>query len=835
MMIRRVLRPTAWVGLLIALPAAAVRIDLVSQTGIAAPIGTNGPSVIAGGVSSDGRYVLVSSSASNLVAGDTNQATDLFLYDHTLASLERVSVADDETQANAATEGRADVSADGRYVVFASRATNLVAANTHGVAQVYLRDRVAQTTSLISRNVHGNPGAMGSDSPQISADGRYVVFVSAYAFVAADTNLVLRDIYRYDRITGALEVVSVAADGTPGNRDADDPHLSADGRYVAFHTLATNLLPTGTNAEEKIVLRDTVGNSNVEASAIPLGGQPDSPRRLATGTALSADGRYVLFNTSLALDAADVNNRVDGFRFDRVTQTVVHVTRDASGGISPSQGYEANGLSAAGDRIVMGRRDTYLPGTNYDTQHYVRDLTAGTVTLIKQRAGSVSAYDRTDACELAGNGIVAYCASINDYLVDGDSNGLSDVFRNDLGVDGALRITQSLPNPVTAANDESYEADASEDGRYVAFSSSASNLTVDDANTATDVFLRDRLTGTTQRISRMMDGGEATCGGGQPRITPDGRYVVFSGCNLLLGAPWWGNVGSQIFRYDRLAGQLQAVSLDGNGLLCSSSCSTPSISDDGDVVAYIGSASGTGRRLVVRRISTGATQVANQPLGGGTPTGFVDDAQISRDGRFVLFTDSASDLVAGDTNAVRDVFAYTVGTSTVARVSVDASAGQLDHPSRFFGISGDGARVLLANADPVCPSASLRLHDRVSGEITCIAGDLPDNEIFNYLADSATLSGGGDRVAFTTTLPGPLTGHAALLYDHTNQRVHRVTPHALDGDVRQLRLDASGNFLAFTSTASTLVANDGNYTIRDAFIATRLTDDTLFDDGFEAP
>lgn len=830
-MIRRFLQPAAVAGLFFALPTAAVEIDLMSQTGIATPIDTNGSSVIAGGVSNDGRYVLVSSGASNLVAGDTNHATDLFLYDHTLGSLERVSVADNEAQANGPTEGRADLSADGRYVVFTSRATNLVAANTQGVAQVFLRDRVAQTTTLISRHADGSAGAAGSGSPRISADGRYIVFASTSTFVATVPTMGLGNIYRYDRITGALEIVSVAADGTPGDRDSDTPHLSADGRYVAFHTLATNLVPAGTNAAEKIVLRDTIGNSNVEASAIPLGSQSDGPRRLATGTALSADGRYVLFNTALALDAADVNNKVDGFRFDRVTQTILHVTREDGGDISPSQGYEATGLSAAGDRIVMGKRNTSLAGTSNETLHYLRVLASGKVTPVKPLAGWVNAYDRTDDCQIAGNGTVAYCTSRSYRLV----SGVSDVFRSDLAVDDGARITLSLPDPVAAANEGSHEADVSKDGRFVVFSSFASNLTADDANSAADVFLRDRLTGTTTRISRMMTGGEAPCGGAQPRITPDGRYVVFSGCNLLIDPRLWGNVGTQVFRYDRLAGQLQVVSLNSDGIICSSTCRTPSISDDGDVVAYIHSAGMAGLRLIVRRISTGATEVANQTVGGGATTTFIeDDAQISGDGRFVLFTAGAPNLVAGDTNGVMDVFAYEVGVGTVTRVSVDASAGQLDRPSRFLGVSHDGSRVLLANADPVCPTTSLRLHDRVSGEITCIGNDLPDGEIFNYSADSAALSASGDRVAFTTSLLGGATAQAALLYDHPNQRVYRVTP-ALNGDVRQPRLDANGKFLVFTSTSGTLVANDRNDAIRDAFIAERLTDDTLFADGFEAP
>lgn len=819
----------------IASPLRAVDIDLVSRTSIAAPQNTNGLSVNAYGVSDDGRYALFVSEANNLVADDTNQAADVFLYDHVSGSLERVSLGNEGAQADADTRRRADLSADARHVVFESRATTLVDADTHGTWQIYLRDRVAQTTTLVSRGLDGSGSETGSHAPQISADGRYVVFVSGDALVAHDLNA-SDDVYRYDHASGALEVVSVSVAGEVGNRASDDPRISADGRYVAFRTQATNLFTGDTNGDDDIVLRDTVGNVNVNASIAPGGGQFGGLHALASGNAVSADGRYVLFNTDVPVESADPNAAVDGFRFDRVTQQSLWVTRGTTGDVLHA-GAVADALSADGNVILMRSRDTVLGGgaSHGSPRHYVRELTSGNVALLKLRPNWFNSYDSTDGCDLSGDGVVAYCSSSDDALTDGDRNGIQDVFRSVIGADGGMRISRPLPGPVAAATADSGAGGGggvSEDGRFVVFSSLADNLVVGDTNGVADIFLRDRLAGTTQRISRRIYGGEAPCVSGTPSITPDGRYVVFTGC-YQLWSPFWGWGPSLTYRYDRLADHLEAVSGSGYSF-------DPSISDDGNVIVYTRSAGSSGTSVVAHRLSDGLTVVASQPPGGGAANGFPGIPRISGDGRTVYFSTAASNLVADDTNGVADVFAYAIDTGTLTRVSLGPAGEELMDASWLLGVSHDGRHVVFENADAVCPpSASLLLRDTISGHIDCVGHDVPANLVYAYRHwQPVSISSDGNRVAFSTPLPSPDPAmapvEAVMLFDRTTKRVHRVTPEGMNRDARVQHLSADGGSVMFSSTASNLVADDLNQYIRDVFVAERLTD-ALFADHFETP
>jgi Tol biopolymer transport system component len=840
----KMLRLARLAGLVaIASPVGAADFDLINRTTIPAQLGSNGRSFVAHGVSDSGSYALFSSEASNLVTGDTNRAIDLFLHDGQLGTVERVNLGNGGTQADADTRQRADLSEDARYIVFESLATNLAAGDTHGTWQVYLRDRVAQTTTLISRGTGGDGGTTGSHSPQISADGRFVVFETADSLVANDDNGV-RDIYRHDRTSGTLAIVSVSASGALGNQDSDDPRISADGRYVAFHTQATNLFAGDANGDGDIVLRDTIGNLNVNASIAPGGGQFGGIRELARGNAISADGRYVLFNTDMALEAADDNAAVDGFRYDRVTQQSSCVTRRPDGTVL---GYGANAetLSAAGDVIVMGSRDIKLAGSSAhgSMRHYARAVPDGTIRLIKQRSGSFNPYDETTACDLSGDGNKAYCTSISDALIDGDNNAMDDLFVSAIGADGGTRLSLPLPELVSAADATSsdYANGISDDGRFVAFSSRASNLVVGDTNGVYDVFLRDRLAGTTQRISRPIYGGEAPCPSGAPRITPDGRYVVFMGC-LQLAVPMWGWAPLQIYRYDRLADQLQLVSIGNNGVVCGSHCYDPSISDDGDVIVFTGATGNFGGQtapsggVLVRRMSDGLRALANQPPGGGVANGGPGPAKVSGDGRSVLFSDSSSNLVAGDTNGVADVFAYSLETATLTRVSLDPSGQQLAGRSRFHDVSYDGSRFVFSNVDIVCPPpGTLHLRDRISGQIVCAHEDSAAGIVFDPARfDHVALSGDGNRVAFMTPLPpydvAPIEG--IVLFDRTTKRTHRITPETLNRQAILTAMSSDGDSVLLTSGANNLVADDLNNHIVDVFVAEHLVD-ALFADDFE--
>ena len=218
---------------------------------VAWPQATSRESVGAGGaqgdgrsilpaISSDGRYVTFQSDAASLVAGDTNGVTDVFVHDRLTGTTERVSVDSAGAQGNGASSVPS-ISADGRYVAFLSDATNLVAGDTNGVSDVFVHDRTTGATERASVSTGGTQSDGGCGYVAISPDGRFVAFGSLAAnLVSGDTNGT-GDVFLRDRTTGTTERVSVTTGGAQGNNFSGSPAVSADGRYVAFESRASNL------------------------------------------------------------------------------------------------------------------------------------------------------------------------------------------------------------------------------------------------------------------------------------------------------------------------------------------------------------------------------------------------------------------------------------------------------------------------------------------------------------------------------------------------------------------------------------------------------------------
>src|SRR5438093_1696603 len=207
-------------------------------------------------ISDDGRYVVFASDASNLVRRDRNSVWDVFLRDRQLGTTERISVSSSGAEANGDSAGSPAISADGRFVVFASVATNLANDSTPFAQDIFVRDRSAGTTELVSLNSAGVQANNSSSLPQISDDGRYVVFVtSATNMVASDTNF-NRDVYLRDRVAGTTELISRNAAGTPGTHESLAPAMSSDGRFVAFESYSTNLVPGDWNGIGDVFVRD---------------------------------------------------------------------------------------------------------------------------------------------------------------------------------------------------------------------------------------------------------------------------------------------------------------------------------------------------------------------------------------------------------------------------------------------------------------------------------------------------------------------------------------------------------------------------------------------------
>jgi len=255
-------------------------------------------------ISADGRFVAFYSQASNLVPGDTNNNTDIFVRDTLTNTTTRVSVDSAGNQGNDRSEG-ASISADGRFVAFQSHASNIVPGDTNLRPDIFVRDRLTNTTTGVSVDSAGNPANNGAYNPSISADGRFVAFESrASNIVPGDTNR-SPDIFVRDTLTNTTTRVSVDSAGNPGNSSSDSPSISADGRFVAFDSKSSNLVPGDTNNDHDIFVADTSSTPNV------INGTPGNDN--LTGTSGNdiingSEGDDVL----TGLRASDVLNGGDG-------------------------------------------------------------------------------------------------------------------------------------------------------------------------------------------------------------------------------------------------------------------------------------------------------------------------------------------------------------------------------------------------------------------------------------------------------------------------------------------------------------------------------------------
>ncbi|HED63918.1 MAG TPA: hypothetical protein ENJ09_00015 [Planctomycetes bacterium] len=362
------------------------------------------------------------------------------------------------------------MSAFGRYVSFESDGRRLVPGDTNKARDIFVRDTRRGITTRVSVDSFGVEGNADSEYAQISSNGRFVVFQSrANNLVAGDTNG-RQDIFVHDLLTGATERVSVSSTGSEGDADSWLPQISETGRFIAFQSMASNLV------------------------------------------------------------AGDTNGTVDVFVRDRKHGTTIRVSVDSAG---------------------------------------------------NQASGS--------APDISGDGHVVCFVSNSPNLVPGDTNGRADTFVHDLITGETTRVSVSSSG-AQAVGGLSVTNAISGDGRYVVFSSTATNLVPDDTNARIDVFLHDRVTGTTTRVSVSSTGAESPDGAWYPNISDDGRYVVFKspGSNLVpvdLNGP-----GLDIFVHDVRTGATRLVSRDSHGVQANNFASQPTISPDGRYVAFYSSA-----------------------------------------------------------------------------------------------------------------------------------------------------------------------------------------------------------------------------------------------------
>jgi Tol biopolymer transport system component len=274
-------------------------------------------------ISADGRFVAFPSFATNLVARDRNGAFDVFVRDRVAQVTRRVSVGAGGQEGYRGSRDPA-ISADGRFVAFDSYAWNFVAGDTNGNQDVFVRDRKAQVTRRVSVGTGGQQANRRSYCMAISASGRFVLFASnATNLVAGDTNGSY-DVFVRDRKAQVTRRVSVGAGGQQANDFSFDSAISTDGRFVVFESAASNLVAGDSNGVDDVFVRDRVAQLTRRVS-VGSGGQ--QANGLSNQVAISAGGRFVAFVSEASnLVAGDTNGLADVFVRDRVAQVTRRVS-----------------------------------------------------------------------------------------------------------------------------------------------------------------------------------------------------------------------------------------------------------------------------------------------------------------------------------------------------------------------------------------------------------------------------------------------------------------------------------------------------------------------------
>ncbi len=874
----------------------------------------NGPSS-SPALSADGRYVTFDSFANNLVPGDNDGERDVFVYDRTTRTIERVSVSDAEVEGNGASLFPM-LNADGRYVTFVALASNLVPGDNNGETDIFVYDRTTGTIERVSVSDAGVEGNGSSGSPALSADGRYVTFSSRASNLVPGDNERESDVFVYDRTTRTIERVSVSGTGDEGNNFSGSPSLSADGRYVTFSSRASNLVPRDQNGMLDIFVYDRIIRTIVLVSVSDAGvegyGFSQSP-------SLSANGRYVTFSSSANnLVPGDNNLKSDIFVYDRTTRTIEPITyRAPRSVIDVDHATIAFSLEFSTNPAVIGdvdvrdslfaaneatadidSRTASFSGTNI---HFV--VSESNLIAPLQRLGNlppvhplIAGNPAIDAADPSGDGtrdqlgtirvradigaVEATTASVRGIVyADRNQNGLRDP--DEPGISGVpvavTGTTQStaisnadnpntplineegvlniegltpdeyqfavqtatgwsvyvppltmIPSQSSAGNGASFSPSLNADGRYVTFYSPASNLVLGDNNGTFDVFVYDRTTGMIERVSVSDAGVEGNGSSFSPSLSAEGRYVAFTSfaSNLVTGD---NNGKSDIFIYDRITRMIERVSVDDVGVRANGLGVSPSLSADGRYVTFESTAS----NLVPGDNNSSADIFVYDRVTGTIERVSVSDAgvegndrslspSLSADGRYVTFYSRASNLVLGDNNGSFDVFVYDRTTGTIERVSVSDTGVEGNSSSFRPSLSADGRYVAFTSfatnlvTGDNNGSSDVFVYDRTTGTIERVS--VSDTGVGgSSFSDSPSLSGDGRYVTFrshaSNLVPGDNNGKQDIfVYDRISGVIVRVSVSDAGVEGNNLStspsLSADGRDVTFLSRATNLVPGD---------------------------
>jgi hypothetical protein len=638
---------------------------------------------------------------------------------------------------------------------------------------------------------------------------------------------------------------------TAANNASSTPSISDDGRYVVYQSTATNLVSgqADFNANTDIFVYDRV----LDVTRLVSGASGSSTNTAASASSsaiISADGSTIVFSslaTNLISGVADANGGADLFAYDVIARSIRLVSRSSnSDTITANSPSDSHSITADGKRIAYRSSASNLVTGQVDTNGtsdvFLFDGITSTTSLVSGIAGSPTntGNGMSDSPSISGNGSFIAFRSAATNLVAGqvDTNSTADIFVYDV-MAGAQRLVSGVNGSLTqTSNNASETPSISYDGNIIVFASRGTNVfgstfnTQVDNNGTLDVFLFDRTAGAVEIVSRVL-GQTRSTGNGlsfRPSVNASGRFVAYetSGTDPFGTFPGGGNSNAKIAVYDRVTkANLLASGAGGTSSLSDGNSTLPQISSDGSTVLYQSLASNLSS---ITRDRDGAASVYQFAVTDGSPTiiskavtpsfsaGGVSSIptgvsnSVSTDGRYLVFTSTATNIISGqtDSNGMSDVFVFDRLTGTMELLSHMPGSVMQTMPGQSYNptISEDGRFVAFKSDNSVAGTfhgiGNLYLYDRLLKTSRLLNGALGSTTTpASQGGSNAQFSSDGNLVLFTSSATNIVSGlSGAFIFDRINGVTQQIGGSIV---IENPRLSADGKFVVFSSASNAIV------------------------------
>jgi Tol biopolymer transport system component len=761
-------------------------------------------------ITPDGRWITFSTRADNLVAPDTNAFVQVYLRDLQTGGIQRVSVSRLGTAGSGDSSGPT-LSSDGRFVLFESAAPDLVSGDNNSATDVFLRDTVAGTTTLVSANSKGQPGDRRSTVVALSSDGNTAVFRSDATTLISSPTATTTDLYHWQRVGGKLNRIVLPGTGSGSAAPAIrtfNPTLSADGQFLAFAATGLRTLPAAVWWTDLIHQTNRLASSG-EVIAIVADD--------TAGPSMSSDGRTIAFETSV--NQTKIWNADTGLHaLDDLLLTVPPISSEPTNSLVPI-------LSPNGDWLAF-QSEAPVPSAGItnsgDLRLYIRKLATGQTWTPLPNVRSAFELPLTS---FGSDGLTVHYQSEAPLPGLSDFNQAEDVVSQPIATDRAQAESLAVPGQGSLSGDGPSWVGLggfSDDGRFLVWTSASDNLSDPPEERRTQVYLHDALLGTHRPVGLGIDGNSPNGASSSPRISGNGESVAFVS----------------------LATNLVNDGLDSN--------TTPDV--------------------YVRNLHTETTVLVSSILGTNrapSGRGGSHNPVISADGRYVAFESQAPDIAPGLVVNGNNVFLRDLATTNSQVLSLNGGgevtpfSGRASNPvlsangdlvafwglppmSYLFSIQNPmitnafipyasvigftrdarGAVLTDRNNSVNVPAKTIYWRDNLAGMVRPLVRVSPSTDQFKGISQ-VSVSADGSKVVWvsddpefvTPQNPNPVTD--IFVCDVQTGVVSTVSrpsgPGMSNGNSDSPSLSADGRYVVFRSYASNLLPGDHNRT-SDVFI-----------------